>query len=70
MNVVLHYCRLLTRYYAPDFDDSVLFMNECLTNNVSHETPFRPDDPLITNKEDAKWYIHAHLDTVKLSRYK
>ena len=51
ITLVLNYWRLLTRYYAQNFDDSVLHMNEHLTKDAPHETLFKPDDPWLANEK-------------------
>ena len=68
INLVPYYCRLLTRYCAQDFSDSVLIMNSHLTKDVHWETPLKPGDPWITNEKDTKVYIAKHLGNIKLSR--
>ena len=64
-SIVPYSFRLLNGYCARVPDDLVLFMNDHLTNDVPLETPFKPNDPWITNKKDVKLYMLEHLDKIK-----
>ena len=68
IKLILNQCRLLYRYYAQDFNDLVLLMNDHLTKDVLQETLFKPDDPWIENENDMKVYIFKNPDNIKLYR--
>ena len=60
--------RILSGYYAKNIDDSVLPMNNHLTEDEPQETLFQPNNVWLTAEKGTKLYILAHLDNIILSR--